>query len=138
MNTDRLALALAEIVRERHAQDEKFPDQHDLPDGTGGDHARTIASIARSQCEAASAEHKTTWKDILREEYAEAMAETEQAKLRAELIQVAAVCVKWIEWIDRRGKMLRCQVCKLVTSALEAESRKYNTGACKKCGGALV
>ena len=42
-----------------------------------------------------------TWADILREEYFEALAETDPARLRVELIQVAAVAVAWVEAIDR-------------------------------------
>lgn len=96
----RQAMILAEIARERDAQDIKFPNQGDLPDGTGGEHSRMVANMARWQCQEMGA--AVTWKAILREEYAEAMAEEDPAKLRAELIQVAAVCVKWIEYLDRR------------------------------------
>jgi hypothetical protein len=100
MDVDGLTLVLAEIVAERHRQDEKFPDQHDLPDGTGGPNSRMVADLARSQCESAGA--AVTWKHILCEEYAEATAESERRKLRAELIQVAAVAVKWLQYLDRR------------------------------------
>ena len=91
-----------EIVVERQRQDEKFPEQGDLPDGIGSEHACSTASIARASCEEAFAAKRGTWKHILLEEYAEAMAKTEREKLRTELIQVAAVCVKWVEHIDRR------------------------------------
>lgn len=43
------------------------------------------------------------WDGILLEEVYEALAETDSVKLRAELIQVAAVAVSWVEAIDRRG-----------------------------------
>lgn len=36
-------------------------------------------------------------------DYAEALAESDPARLRAELVQVAAVAVCWIEAIDRRA-----------------------------------
>jgi hypothetical protein len=36
------------------------------------------------------------------EEVREAMAESDPAKLRVELVQVAAVSVAWIEALDRR------------------------------------
>ena len=45
-----------------------------------------------------------TWLHILREEVFEAFAEDDPAKLRAELIQVAAVAVQWVEAIDRAEK----------------------------------
>lgn len=44
-----------------------------------------------------------TWEDILTEEFWEALAEAgNDDKLEAELIQVAAVTVGWIECIRRR------------------------------------
>lgn len=89
------------VVEERNLQQHKWGEQNH-PDGTGGEHSRTTANMARSQCEEAFAAKRGTWKDILREEYAEAVAETEAAKLRVELIQIAAVCCAWIEAIDRR------------------------------------
>lgn len=42
------------------------------------------------------------WLHILREEVAEAFAETDPVALRGELVQVAAVAVAWAEAIDRR------------------------------------
>jgi hypothetical protein len=50
-----------------------------------------------------AAEKTLKWVDILEEEVAEAAAESDPAKLRAELVQVAAVAVAWIEAIDRRA-----------------------------------
>lgn len=47
-------------------------------------------------------EGKTAWDGILLEEVYEALAESDPSKLRAELVQVAAVAVAWIEAIDRR------------------------------------
>lgn len=43
-----------------------------------------------------------TWRDILAEEFNEALAESDPDRLRAELVQVAAVAVNWVEAIDRR------------------------------------
>lgn len=43
-----------------------------------------------------------TWRHILLEEVFEALAEDDAAKLRAELVQVAAVAAQWVEAIDRR------------------------------------
>jgi hypothetical protein len=45
----------------------------------------------------------TAWDGILLEEVYEALAEADPARLRAELIQVAAVCAAWIADIDSRG-----------------------------------
>jgi len=44
----------------------------------------------------------TAWDGVLLEEVYEALAEDDQAKVRAELVQVAAVAVAWVEAIDRR------------------------------------
>ena len=44
----------------------------------------------------------TAWDGVLLEEVYEALAEADPAKLRAELIQVAAVAAAWVEAIDRR------------------------------------
>ncbi|MEV5770115.1 hypothetical protein AB0L49_02425 [Streptomyces antimycoticus] len=44
----------------------------------------------------------TAWDGVLLEEAYEALAEEDPARLRAELIQVAAVAVAWVEAIDRR------------------------------------
>ncbi|MFZ3558139.1 hypothetical protein [Streptomyces sp. BH055] len=43
------------------------------------------------------------WDGILLEEVYEALAESDPAKLRAELIQTAAVCAAWVADIDSRG-----------------------------------
>lgn len=46
----------------------------------------------------------STWARILLEEVFEAVVEKDPARLRAELVQVAAVAVQWIEVIDRRAR----------------------------------
>lgn len=93
---------LDEIRVERERQDEKWGEQNH-PDGTNlkNDGWRTHA---REQCQRAAAEGRVTWAHILQEEFVEALAEVGPAKLRAELIQVAAVAVAWIEALDRRER----------------------------------
>jgi len=107
---DRLAEAhtgaLAEVAAERARQDAKWGEQ-DHPDGTGGGNAIAAAVGARMQCQLAAKEGALTWRDVMREEVGEAFAETDPAKLRAELIQVAAVAVAWAEAIDRRANAER-------------------------------
>lgn len=107
--------ALAEVADERVRQDAKWGEQNH-PDGTGtnwvdqirpafgwnGSEAEHAAKLARVDCQRAARRGDVTWLRILREEVAEAFAETEPAALRAELIQVAAVAVAWAEAIDRR------------------------------------
>jgi hypothetical protein len=56
----------------------------------------------REACQMATADGRVTWRHILTEEVYEAFAESDPTKLRAELVQVAAVAVQWIQAIDRR------------------------------------
>ena len=113
------AKVLIEVLDERRRQDEKWGEQNH-PDGTGpfvrwlgpggavnedDDVFTTALELAehfRAKCQANGPE-QDNYVDILMEEVAEAFAEQDPAKLRAELIQVAAVCVQWVEAIDRRG-----------------------------------
>ena len=44
-----------------------------------------------------------SWAHVLLEEVFEALSEEDQKKLRAELVQVAAVAVSWVEDIDRQN-----------------------------------
>ncbi|MFD3574740.1 hypothetical protein [Streptomyces sp. NPDC058644] len=91
-----------DIDAERQRQIAKFGEQHH-PDGTADDFtARTMRDSARMICEARAARGALTWVDVLDEEYWEARAETDPAKLRTELVQVAAVCAAWIADIDSR------------------------------------
>jgi hypothetical protein len=60
------------------------------------------ANAARAVTDRHAAEGKVTWKDILLEEVWEALAEVDYLKQRAELIQVIAVGVSWIEDSDRK------------------------------------
>jgi len=97
-------LVLDEICAERAGQDEKW-GQQDHPDGTGPDLVWMAAESrdeARTQCDDRFARGAGTWMDILEEEVSEAFAESDPPYLRAELVQVAAVAVAWIEAIDRR------------------------------------
>jgi hypothetical protein len=99
ITTDRV---LSEILAERIAQDAKWGEQNH-PDGTGQYPEQINADVARMACQSAADGGYLDWLHILREEVAEAFAETDSARLRAELIQVAAVAVAWAEAIDRRA-----------------------------------
>ena len=60
---------------------------------------------AKRRCGEAQARGDVTFRDVLEEERAEVLAEIGGSQLqRAELIQEAAVCVRWIEAIDRSGR----------------------------------
>lgn len=94
---------LNEVLEERRRQDEKWGEQNH-PSGSPGDVARRYADVSRATCEKAAAEGRVTWTHIFHEEASEALVETDESKLRAELVQVAAVAVAWIECIDRRRR----------------------------------
>lgn len=93
-------IALNGIGMERVAQDEKWGLQH-YPDGTSEDYA-DLADAYRESCDAMHKSGQGTWADIALEEFYEALAETDPDKLRAELVQAAAVLAAWIEDIDSR------------------------------------
>lgn len=97
-----IAPIMRDIRAERIRQAQLHGDQSHLPDGTGDQLARLTADNRRRECDLAQQEGQLTWRHILAEEAAEAMAEADPARLRAELIQVAAVCVQWVQAIDGR------------------------------------
>lgn len=92
---------LDRVLIERNRQDKKFgPQQH--PDGTGQPGDVEACDLVRRQCNHAFAEGLGTWRVILHEEYAEAMAETDPTKLQKELLELAAVAVNWAGEIECR------------------------------------
>jgi hypothetical protein len=105
---------LADIAAERVRQDEKHGVQR-LPD--------TINEVPYWECNVfdfyeipttnrarelyglAASSRYMTWAHVLLEEFCEAIEAADsgdRAALREELIQVAAVCVKWVEDLDTR------------------------------------
>lgn len=88
-----------EVLAERLRQNEKWGEQNH-PNGTAGRYA-TLANFYREATDLAASDGSLTYRHILLEEVFEAMAEDDPAKLRIELIQVAAVAVQWVEAIDR-------------------------------------
>lgn len=106
------------IVAERQRQDEKWGADRTFPDApVVSDMMVTQAELeedlAREACDDAGNEDRQTWLHILNEELAEVQVaaliaarapDPDAAEgLRDELVQVAAVCVSWIEDIDRRA-----------------------------------
>ncbi|WP_432010152.1 hypothetical protein [Streptomyces cucumeris] len=116
-------VVLDEIHAERLRQDEKWGEQNhpDIDprdiDVVTRDYFRQKAEIHRavneeratpsrtvgrcSACPEGDHTH-TAWDVVLLEEAYEALGEEDPARLRAELVQVAAVAVAWVEAIDRR------------------------------------
>ncbi len=103
-----LYAAMRGVLSERERQHAKWGEQNH-PDGTGSIVAIGNATLARESCEGAFARGEGTYLHILLEEVAEAFAESDPVKLRAELVQVAAVAVAWIETIDRRNGEIECR-----------------------------
>lgn len=92
---------LGEVGDERIRQRERYGQQRH-PDGTGLPGDQFACVRAQVACDRATDERRLTWRHILEEEVCEAFAETDPELLRAELIQVAAVAVQWIEALDAR------------------------------------
>ena len=95
------APVLQDILAERVAQLTKWGVQHH-PDGTGGPVFAAESNEMRARCQYLADHGGTHWRAILLEEIYEAFAEDNPDLLRAELVQVAAVAVAWIEDIDTR------------------------------------
>lgn len=91
---------LDELFQERLSQDAQWGEQNH-PDGTGGAESAALAEQAKALCKEHAALGTVTWAHILTEEMFEAFAETDKVRLRAELVQCAAVCVAWIQKLDR-------------------------------------
>lgn len=91
-----------EIRREQLRQFAKFGEQNH-PDGTGDAYPGSVflAETARAECQKAAANGATNWRLVLLEEVFEASAEHDRAKLRPELVQVAATAQTWVDAIDR-------------------------------------
>lgn len=88
------------IIDERAAQDARWGQQNHR-NGTGSRSDERYADAAKALCDLSAKHGTVSWKMILDEEVREAFAESDPAKLRAELIQVAAVASAWVEAIDR-------------------------------------
>lgn len=91
------------VVAERAAQDKRWGEQNH-PDGTGYGIWVARAEEIKRRAAYQVKNNTLTWQTILYEEVAEAFAESDPIRLREELVQCAAVCVAWIEAIDRRNE----------------------------------
>lgn len=102
MSRTKTSSVLTEVYFEREAQDIRFGVQ-DHEDGTDPALYAPLAAQAKLAYAAIAANGGPTWVSILTEEVMEAFAESDPKKLRAELVQCAAVIVCWLECLDRRG-----------------------------------
>jgi len=139
--TEGLAAFVVDVDSERQRQLDKFGDQQH-PDMVGDPSAQGDArdrfaewadnyrAINDGNLDPRDPDTCLDWTGILLEEVYEALAESDPAKLRAELIQVAAVCQAWVSDIDRRPPALDCQC----LPASPAAPRTY----CDDCLGAVA
>jgi hypothetical protein len=114
-------LAKEDAGIERLRQDKKWGEQNHpdvdpvLTGRKGGCDAQRMAeeyemptaNRAKFMCQIAAHRKQCTWAHIALEELAEAVAaatDEGEIALRAEVIQLAAVCVQWAEAIDRRAE----------------------------------
>lgn len=105
----RVLSIVAEIVGERARQDEKWGEPHDVPNGTGpnvsfpgGDTFLELRDEIQAMVDGAAPFGQSRMSWVLLEEVFEALAESDDVRLREELIQVAAVATKWVQIIDAR------------------------------------
>lgn len=96
--SDLFDRVIEDIRAERARQDARFGKQVH-PNGTSVKF-KPMADSARAACRRADEAGANTWAHIFREEFWEALSETDRVKLRAELVQVVAVGVAWIECLD--------------------------------------
>ena len=91
------------VMRERQRQHELWGEQ-DLAIGADFGSESAKAELARFRQKVKFREAKgqdPTWHEIITEETLEVRAETDRAKLKTEAIQVAAVMVQFVEFLDR-------------------------------------
>lgn len=97
---------LEDVARERDRQDAKWGEQNHADGSDQMVRGWTWQEIGVEWVVVAheALGRNPTWSAILVEEVGEALQTDNPAKLRAELIQVAAVAVAWVECIDQRSK----------------------------------
>ena len=106
---------LADVRTHRAEQRARYGSNTDLPDGTGPD-VRWLSTFPSMSCRSSAElieirlrqEYEShgvvapSWMHLVREEVAEAFMESDPVRLREELVQVAALCVSWMETLDAR------------------------------------
>lgn len=123
---DEVSVATEKVLRDvaehRVVQFTRYGDNAALEDGTGPDiipgWVAPYTTCTNKEVEAMfrhgyemyeRVEGAPTWMHLVREEVAEAFQEADPVRLREELVQVAALCVSWMERIDARpAERKRC------------------------------
>lgn len=105
------ASVLQAVSNERVNQYAKYGTNSSLIDGTGhGVHwipayphdAEDIERVFREDYDDHGGDGGASWMRLVREEVAEAFQESDPERLEEELIQVAALCVSWVEKLRER------------------------------------
>jgi hypothetical protein len=94
-----------DIAAERERQDKTWGQQN-LP-VTYQRYSDDLVERFKSDCDQAFKDGALTWDHIMSEKLVEALAETDPAKRRVELVQLAAVVVACIESEDRKFRAAR-------------------------------
>lgn len=111
---------LMDVARERLRQMKKWGEQNhplgmgpdttplnpylNYEDATGETSAKDIADLFTALTDDNAKMGVLTWRDILLEEVFELLAEERADKVREEAIQVAAVAVAIVEYVDRTNR----------------------------------
>lgn len=90
---------IVEDIRTERARQVALWGKQEHPNGTSIKF-KPLADAARNNCRAAAAGGANTWMHVMREKAWEALSTTDRVQLRAELVQVIAVGVAWIEHLD--------------------------------------
>lgn len=107
---------LEEVFEERKRQVARYGHNDDKADGTGPDvrwmahtdvnldlrTAKEIEAAFRAEYDRNGGDAGATWMHLVREELAESFAEDDPERLEAELLQLAALAVSWVESIRKR------------------------------------
>lgn len=111
-NPTRTRAVLDLVLKERGEQEARYGEANEvILDGTGSFNrwllpytsapATRIQDWLRQDYEAYEQEWGApTWMHLVREEIAEAFQESDHERLASELVQVAALCVSWVERLE--------------------------------------
>jgi hypothetical protein len=139
-NETRTRAVLDLVLTERREQEARYGRGNEvLLDGTHqyarwllpftSDAAGQIQEKLRSDYEAFEEENwGPTWMHLVREEVAEAFQESDHERLAAELVQVAALCVSWVERLDIHLHII-CEECGNDEGPHQADGRQL----CSDC-----
>lgn len=98
-----------ELREERQRQVAKFGEQLDIPSTPPADLRMYRLHIGteercRRQCDKDFAKGEGSWAHVAIEELAEAVDAPDDVRRREELVQLATVCMAWIQAIDHRAR----------------------------------